>query len=297
MAATVAPEHDHEWRWAGPAPLEHLDNCEHPELLVCLCGEKLVVRCGSSSSSACDPCGKTYRRRVRRVAISGTTRLPGDTVIMLTLTAPGDKLHGTPSGEVCACTPEGGVHLPSWNATASARWNRFCQDLRRLWGIHVQYFKATEVQRRGAIHYHVLIRFPAARGTVIHLPTIRRLAIEHGFGHSVDIAQVVDDAAAGYVAKYASKAVDQRADLPWVNHDGEVVKGQARYRVWTASRRWGLTMRMVKQDQAAWASEQAGPEDAQRRGPAGAEGAVLITVLSVTQEHEPLAGEFFAMTP
>lgn len=188
---------------------------------------------------------------------------------MLTLTAPGDQVHHLPNGERCPCTPEGGVDLAEWNGSLGHRWNRFCQDLRRHLGQQVQYFKATEVQARGALHLHVPMRLTL--GTRLHLPTIRAMAIAHGFGHSVDLTAVKNEAGLRYVAKYVSKAAAMRSSVPWRKTDkatGEV-KMSPTYKTWSASRSWGLTMAAVKLEQQQWAAGGglAGPEAG---GPPGA---------------------------
>lgn len=203
---------------------------------------------------------------------------------MLTLTAPGDGLHAMPSGDICPCTDADGVDLAVWNGHVGPRWNRFCQALRRLLGVPVQYFRAVEVQSRGALHEHVLLRAPAGswRLSRRQIAAIRRLAIAHGYGHEVDLVRVqAGERAAGYVAKYAAKSTDQRSDVPWLYRDtGELGRGRAwqdgayvtrdgtveprgkvrrpGYRVWTASRRWGLTMAGCRAVQRAWAVQHSG---------------------------------------
>jgi hypothetical protein len=93
---------------------------------------------------------------------------------------------------------------------------------------------------------------------------LRLLAIKHGFGHSVDLQLVTSESAASYCAKYVSKSASDRDRLPWLDRaTGEVVTGCRRYRTWTASRRWGLTMLALKRAQAAWFLEAAAGEPAQ----------------------------------
>ena len=146
-----------KWRWAGRSK-EPLPHCEHPNRLVCRgCDAVLITRCSRSSRVACVPCSETYRKRVRRVFMSGWTDNPLLRVLLLTLSAPGDGLHARPDGKVCACTPPDGVNLPEWNATAGARFNDFITYLRRRYG-DIQYARAAECQCRGALHFHVLIR-------------------------------------------------------------------------------------------------------------------------------------------
>jgi hypothetical protein len=163
------------------------------------------------------------------------------------------------SGEWCPCTTEDGVDLAVWNATLGKRWNRLCQDLRRFFGEHVEYFRAVEVQERGALHLHVLIRF--RRGRRLRIRQVRDLAIKHGFGHSVDISKELDERGCWYVAKYVSKAASERELVPWVALTTGEVALRAPYRCWTASRRWGQTMAALRDEQRAWWESQAGGAD------------------------------------
>ena len=146
-----------KWRWAGRSKEPH-PLCERPERLVCQgCEAVIVKRCSRSSRVACLPCSETYRRRVRRVFMSGWTDDPRQRVLLLTLSAPGNGLHARPDGAVCDCTPPDGVNLAEWNATAGGRFNDLMTYLRRRYG-DIQYARAAEVQERGALHFHVLLR-------------------------------------------------------------------------------------------------------------------------------------------
>lgn len=252
------------------------DNCDAPLLLEHSgSGRRWTQRCRATSEDRCKPCSVTYRRRARRVADSGRILYPGSTVLLVTLTAPSDvdqhcRRHKRCGGrrddtcDVCPCTPEDGVHLAEWNGQCSARWNRFIEQLRRETGIKLQYFRAAEVQQRGALHFHVLIRLPRGRGAALSVKQVRRLAMDYGFGHSVDLAVVNDERAAGYVAKYVVKACADRSLMPWVHRrTAEVTNGHGRYRCWTASRQWGTTMAEVRAAQAAWWADGAGAQAAQ----------------------------------
>src|SRR5689334_23895374 len=42
----------------------------------------------------------------------------------------------------------------------------FCQAVRRMLGEHVEYFRGVELQERGALHDHVLVRFRT--GTLVN---------------------------------------------------------------------------------------------------------------------------------
>jgi hypothetical protein len=297
----------HGFKYAGRAPT--IDGtCECPFFLTCLCGHRIVSRCNRAARSRCGPCSETYRRRVRRVFESGFTDRPTDRILLVTITAPGDREHFTKNGEPCRCTPPDGINIAEFNALASKGFNRWMQDMRRQYG-GIQYGRAAEIQDgkrrkdgdgRGALHFHVLIR--ADRPDQI-LRDFRakdpdcpmRIMVEHhGFGHALDV-QIVAVSTAGYCAKYVSKSADEREEMPWLDLvTGELVHGNGRYRTWTASREWGLTMKAIRAAQAAWvrerlASEGDGPggepKAAARAG--AAEGDALdLNTQSYTTEQE-----------
>ena len=227
--------------------LEGLD-CDSPMLIVHSCGATGVSKCGSHRESRCVPCSWRYRRLLQRVADDGCPK--GGYLYMLTLTAPGAVPHWMPSGDRCPCTGDDGTDLAEWNAGMSAAWNRMRTKVKRDCP-ELQFLKAVEVQKRGALHLHVIVWSPVP----LELPPLRRLAMHYGFGHSVDLAFIVPGSRkhAYYVAKYVTKACDSRSSVPWAVDDvdqetGEITRVQApgRYRTWSASRGWGLTMRQVK---------------------------------------------------
>lgn len=223
-AATVArpapvgqATHLHTWRYVGPAPVPREGSaCSAPLFLGCSgCGEVVTVDCKATHDRKCETCAEHYRNRVRLVA-----KVSAAGVLLLTLTAPGRRLHYH-GGAPCPCTPAGGVDLARWNASAGSKWNRFwnngvLRDEGLSW-LHAAYFRATEVQGRGALHFHVLLRVPGR--TVIPpdaADRLRALAIAHGFGHEVDVQDVDPVRAMHYVAKYVSKAAGERVDVPWL---------------------------------------------------------------------------------
>lgn len=244
-AASTCP---HRWVYGGRASTPH-PRCERPELLRCAaCGATQVRRCRRASRVKCRPCAETYRHNVARVMRSGLRDdEPGQ--FFVTLTAPGEQQHSLPNGEVCPCTPPGGVELAWWNSTVGRRWSEFMIYLRRMVG-DVQYVKAAECQRRGAIHFHALVR--CAANLMRRKSEIRALAIAFGFGHSIDIRRIASAEIVSYCAKYASKSVDERAACPWLDRETGEVTGAMRVRTWTCSRRWGSSMRAVRASQAAW---------------------------------------------
>lgn len=262
------------WVFERLAPEHRLPDCEQPKLFRCeVTGAVELRRCDATRVQVCEPCAVRYRRRVRRVAYSGAM-LPGR-VFMVTLTAPGSERHRvgrSPQGPWCPCTPAGGVDLARWNGEAAARWNRLQWDIKRVCGVEFEYFRAVEAQERGALHFHVLVRVTA--GAMVPLAKLRRLAIRHGFGHEVDVQELADEngreRAAGYCAKYVSKASGDREAVPFVHRaTGEV--GAGRWRTWTCSRRWGSSMKAIRRAQFEWWLQQQADgrsgSDAGRRAP------------------------------
>lgn len=239
----------------GPRPA-WLD-CERPLQVVCRgCDYETRWRCDGHRESRCAPCAARYRRRVRRVAESGTRQARGGWQYLLTLTAPGDSEHVDKFGQPCPCTPVGGVNLSQWNASHSRRWNHFRTLLRRRYP-GIEYFRGIEVQTRGALHDHAMVWSP----TPLRRPEVRRLAMNAGFGHSVDLAECAlgSKRAAWYTSKYVTKATDMRAQVPWWGQSvdcetGEVTEGlmDGRYRTWSMSRHWGLSMKAVRAEARAW---------------------------------------------
>lgn len=243
----------------GPRP-PWLD-CERPLRVLCRdCDHETRWRCDGHRASRCKPCSARYRRRVGLVASSGTMRTSGHQYL-LTLTAPGYEAHRMPSGDWCPCTRTGGVDIGRWNASHSARWNRLRTALRREYP-GLEFFRGVEVQGRGALHDHAMTWSPAP----IDKQKIRKLAIRAGFGHSIDLAPTPAGSmrAAHYVSKYVTKASDSRGDVPWFiasgtdMDTGEVfdVLGPGRYRTWSMSRGWGMTMSAVKAEARAFVQAQ-----------------------------------------
>jgi hypothetical protein len=234
-------------------------DCDKPLRVVCRdCDHETRWRCDGHRSSRCKPCSARYRRRVGRVASSGTSRQTGFQYL-LTLTAPGARFHRMPSGDACPCTPPGGVDLPRWNASHSARWNTLRTNLRRQ-NPGLEFFRGVEVQARGALHDHAMVWSP----TPLRKRDLAGLALSAGFGHSLDLAECPPGSkrAAYYVSKYVTKATDSRHEVPWWGQvidygTGEVTEGvvDGRYRTWSMSRGWGLTMAAVRSEARAFVAE------------------------------------------
>lgn len=162
---------------------------------------------------------------------------------------------------MCPCTPAAGLDLGRWNAEHGARWNHFRTRLMRELVGDGAYMRGCEVQDgkrradgrgRMALHDHFLVRTRCS----LSLADVRRLAIAAGFGHEVHVVPVVPGSKreAYYVSKYVVKSADTRRAVPWVTdwvvlETGEVVEEvarAARYRTWSMSRDWGVTMADVK---------------------------------------------------
>ena len=174
---------------------------------------------------------------------------------MLTITAPATERHlgwvvgwdGKRPRESCPCADRMVGGMGSWNASAGKRWNVLRGGLERLYP-GGEFFRAVEVQERGAIHLHVIVW----TSEPLVLTEVQRLAVGAGFGCVIDYkpAAAGDTRQAAYVSKYVTKATDQRGEVPWDVVDvetGEVeaVK-DARYRTWSCSRGWGLTMKALE---------------------------------------------------
>lgn len=205
----------------------------------------------------------SYRRTVARLARSGIGVPTG--VVFLTLTAPGEEDHYLPSGDRCRCSDNAGP-IGEWNAQAGQRWSWLMTYVRRHIDAEAEYFKATEVQARGALHFHVIMRLSAAglrRLRAMWRPRdpdcpLRQLVVSRGFGHAIDL-QVLDSSSTklarltNYVSKYVSKAVDARHEVPWTpDPDQPRASCRARYRTWTASRGYGSTMAELRRAQVAF---------------------------------------------
>jgi hypothetical protein len=110
------------------------------------------------------------------------------------------------------------------------------------------YFRAVEPQKRGALHLHVLL----VHGKPLPVEAIWSAAVHAGFGCRVDFSPIDPGSTrqAGYVAKYVSKATDQRSDCPWDTLDvetGELLPAPAaRYRTWSQSRDFSFTLRELR---------------------------------------------------
>ncbi len=252
-------------------------NCEAPSYLYCAsCKADGFMRCGSSRASRCAPCSLRYTRRVRALVQCRLEQVRPGTALELTVTAPSERgahcqVHRKcdargPTCEVCPCSPEGGVDLAEWNGCLTKRMNRLLSAIRRgeasprVRGrrapVDLEYFQAREVQRRGALHVHVVLIPAASKPVQLDRKVLKQLAMSHGFGHEVDVERVGTSKhggskarspgrVAGYLSKYVTKAADLRTTVPWPYR--RYGRRQAAFRTWTRSQDWGVTMRDVRE--------------------------------------------------
>lgn len=228
-------------------------DCDRPLMLWhdC-CRRHSHVSCKAHREDQCVPCSWRYRRLLYRVAEAGTRKATG--LHFLTLTAPGNRQHCKKPGcsspsclhEICPCTPAEGVELSTWNAEAGQKWNRLRTQLRRDFP-DLEFMRVVEVQDRGALHLHVIVRSEAELDPAY----IRRLAMAYGFGHSTDLAPFREEHRR-YVGKYVVKSATVREYVPWardrVDQDsGEIITTtKPTYRTWSQSRGFSLTVKEIR---------------------------------------------------
>jgi hypothetical protein len=113
------------------------------------------------------------------------------------------------------------------------------------------------VQKRGALHHHFLVRSKVPLSDA----WVRQAAVDAGYGCQSDLKAIEPGSrdVARYVAKYVTKATDQREEVPWrgdaVDTDsGEVTPAlvAATYRTWSCSRGFGRTMADIRADAALY---------------------------------------------
>ncbi|KNB49223.1 replication initiator protein RepSA [Streptomyces caatingaensis] len=245
-------------------------------------GGRLRIACGNRRASRCPSCAWTYAGDTYHLIRAGLVGDPDKGTphtirdhprVFATLTAPSfGPVHNRPGTRPCACgtrhaedAPELGTPLDAdtydyagavlWNNYASELWRYFTiylrREIARRVGLtqkdareqsRVSFGKVAEYQKRGAVHFHAVIRFdgPIGPGTpppawatldlltaAIHAAAVR-VAIDvspagdqpartlrwgtqldvqpiGAFGHGEDLTE---QAVASYVAKYATKAAE-----------------------------------------------------------------------------------------
>ncbi|QFZ78718.1 replication initiation protein [Streptomyces fagopyri] len=244
-------------------------------------GGRLRVACGNRRASRCPSCAWTYAGdtyHLIRAGIIGDVNKGVSTIVrdhprvFATLTAPSfGPVHNRPASGRCRCgsfhtedDPALGTALDParydyagavlWNNHAGDLWRRFTIYLRREIAAHagltqaalkevcrVSFGKVAEFQKRGAVHFHAVVRMdgpdgpdtsPPAWATVALLDDAIRAAADRvsvplaaagdfparvlRWGSQVDVQpigalgneELTEQAVASYVAKYATKAAE-----------------------------------------------------------------------------------------
>lgn len=255
----------HQYRYAGLVASSEVDEgeCERPYRLVCvLCSDCITARCGRTSRARCGPCSERHRRRVAVIAREGL-RLPGRSgrTVFVTLTAPGVELlpwdrsvcsHGAGvqcSGKLgCRVVAEDAARF---NSEAPRRWDHLRRDLARLLDVDkVEAFGSWELQDRGVLHRHAAMVVPEGLTQRRFMAAVKLCAMRQGFGRQVDV-KPARQGVEWYLAKYATKSVDDLPAARYVDQWGEVIVSGA-WRPWSQSRGWWLSMGALKAMQAAW---------------------------------------------
>ncbi|WP_169796173.1 replication initiator protein RepSA [Streptomyces hirsutus] len=252
-------------------------------------GGRLRVACGNRRASRCPACAWTYAGdtyHLIRAGLAGDDRRDIPTTVrdhprvFATFTAPSfGPVHNRPDRGACRCgtrhepdAPELGTALdPStydyagavlFNNHAGQLWQRFTTRLRREIAaragltrreladhLRVSYGKVAEFQKRGALHFHAVIRLdgpegagtpPPAWATGDLLADAIRAAAAHSYtsvtvpaagdqparsfcwGTQLDVrpvkafgdgSDITEQAVASYVAKYSTKAAENTGTL------------------------------------------------------------------------------------
>ncbi|MFP1626243.1 replication initiator protein RepSA [Streptomyces sp. 5K101] len=250
---------------------------------------RLRVACGNRRASRCPACAYTYAGdtyHLIRAGLAGdeSKDIPATVRdhprVFATLTAPSfGPVHNRPDRGVCRCGTRHGEDDPAlgtaldpatydyagtvlFNNHAGQLWQRFTTRLRREIAaragltqrelkdvLRVSYGKVAEFQKRGAIHFHAVIRLdgpdgpdtpPPSWASVQLLDDSIRAAVAHSYtsitvpaagdqpcrpfrwGRQLDIrpikafgdgSDITEQAVAAYVAKYATKAAESTGSL------------------------------------------------------------------------------------
>jgi len=163
---------------------------------------------------------RVWLPKVRRQFLEGFKGVAYSQCRVVTLTAPGS-----------ADLPDRAA-IDAWNLDAAKRRHHFEVLLRReCSGAPLSFFWVGELQRRGAIHYHGIVRGVA----FLDQGRVRELAVRAGFGRIAEVQGVREAAGAAgawqYFSKYLFKSL---RDWPY------------RSQVVTCSRDWSVVRRIRK---------------------------------------------------
>ncbi|MFE0489443.1 replication initiator [Streptomyces griseoaurantiacus] len=255
--------------------LHHLDSTNLP-------AGHLLVRCNNRRTTRCAACAEVYRRDTYHLITAGLRGGKGtpDQVathprVFATFTAPGfGPVHNRRTdGRPCRCgvrhdQDDAALGTPLdpdrydyeaavlWNAHAGALWRRFSIYLRREVAkragltqrtfrhhARISFAKVAEYQKRGAVHFHAVIRLDgpdggdtpppawataelltdairaAATAARVDGPVVDGRAHTFAFGRQLDVRtirsadfdggrELTERAVAAYIAKYATKGAE-----------------------------------------------------------------------------------------
>ncbi|MET8792958.1 replication initiator [Streptomyces pseudogriseolus] len=246
---------------------------------------QLLIRCNNRRATRCASCAEVYRKDTFHLVTAGLSGGKGigpavaqHPRVFATFTAPSfGPVHNRPGGR-CRCgrlhpddDPALGTPLDPdrydyraavlWNAHAGKLWGRFATYLRQHLAsraglsrsalrhcLKVSYAKVAEYQRRGAVHFHAVIRLDgpdgaedappawattelltdairwAAREAEAPGPVLDSRAYTFRFGDQFDIrpirsadfagrSELSSRAVAAYIAKYATKGAETAGTL------------------------------------------------------------------------------------
>ncbi|MEU3417862.1 replication initiator protein RepSA [Streptomyces murinus] len=243
---------------------------------------RLRIACGNRRASRCPSCAWTYAGDTYHLVRAGLVGDPDKGTphtirdhprVFATLTAPSfGPVHNRPGNRPCRCgtrhtedAPELGTPLDpeSYDYAGAVLWNNHASDLWRYFTIYlrreiarragltqkaahaqsrVSFGKVAEYQKRGAVHFHAVIRFDGPEGPdsppppwatpdlltdAIHAAAAR-VAVDVDpagdqpartltWGTQLDVrpirafgdgSEITEQAVASYVAKYATKAAE-----------------------------------------------------------------------------------------
>ncbi|MEV7979724.1 replication initiator [Streptomyces sp. NPDC086519] len=255
--------------------LQHLDSTDLP-------AGQLLVRCNNRRTTRCAACAEVYRRDTFHLITAGLRGGKGTPEhvaahprVFATFTAPGfGPVHNRRTdGRACRC----GTHHDQdddalgtpldpdtydyeaavlWNAHAGALWRRFSIYLRREVAkraglsqrrlrdhARVSFAKVAEYQKRGAVHFHAVIRLDGPTGgntppppwataelltdairaatakVRVDGPALDGRTHSFAFGRQLDVRtirsadfndgqELTERAVAAYIAKYATKGAE-----------------------------------------------------------------------------------------
>ncbi|WP_329400512.1 replication initiator protein RepSA [Streptomyces melanogenes] len=250
-------------------------------------GGRLRIACGNRRASRCPSCAWMYAGDTYQLIMAGLVGgkgVPASVTdrprVFATLTAPSfGPVHNRPTAGHCRCGAQHGEDDPRlgtaldperynyagavlWNNHAGALWQRFTIYLRREVArragltqaefsdhARVSFGKVAEFQKRGAVHFHAIIRIDGPTGPDSEPPAWASVALlecairaaaarvcvvvpandEYGFindwelrwGTQLDVQpigaldgdDVSEQAVGAYVAKYATKAAETTGTL------------------------------------------------------------------------------------